>query len=137
MASFVLTNARVEINAVDLSDHCKSVKVSYSKELKEATAMGDAGQRRLAGLADWSMEFEFYNDQVAGKTEPTFFPLVGVQTAVKVRAVNAAISATNVEYRGNGMIPELPVLQDGVGDVAMMSVKMLGSDGVALTRNTS
>lgn len=136
MASFVLTDARVEINAVNLSPRVKGVTISYSKEIVEATAMGDTGRRRKAGLADWSADIEFYDDEAASQTMATLFGIVGTEVALKVRATSAAVSATNPEYRGSGMIESLPVLAGDVGAMAMTAIRMVGSDGVAMTRNT-
>jgi hypothetical protein len=51
MASFVLTNAYVKINSVDLSDHVRSVKINYSAETPDNTAMGATTHSRLPGLS--------------------------------------------------------------------------------------
>ncbi len=136
MAQEVLTDAFVSVNAVDLSDHVKQVTINYSKEILDATAMGDTGRRRLSGLADWSADIEFYQDYAASKVDATLQPLVGVQTAIKIRkSKTGAISATNPEYQGNGMLESLPVVSGSVGEVSMTSVTFQGSDGVALIRD--
>lgn len=138
MASFVLTDAEFVWNAVDLSDHVKKITVHYSREEKDATGMGNAGRVRKAGLYDWSWDIEAFNDEAAANMMATLFPDLGVQRAVKTRAIKGtAISATNPQYRGNGMIFELPVLGDSVGDMATTTFTIKGSDGVALTRNAS
>lgn len=136
----VLTDAFVSINAVDLSDHVASVTINEGAELKEATVMGDAGVRRLSGLKDWSMTVTFRQDFDAGKVDATLKPLVGgAAFAIKVRKSKTdAISATNPEMQGNGLIDgDLPVVAADVGEVHDISVTIVGADGVALIRNVT
>lgn len=138
MPTKVLTDAFVNINAVDLSDHVKSVKLNYSAELQEATAMGNTAKARKAGLKDASAEIEFYQDYDAAKVDATIFPLVGVQTAVRIRESKTnPISATNPEYQFNGIVESYPPLGAGVGEMHMTTVTIPASDGVALIRDTT
>src|SRR6266704_3641560 len=111
MATLVFTDASVKINTVDLSDHVKSVKVNYSADLLDATAMGMTSKARKGGLKDWDVEIEFYQDYAASK-----------------------IDATNPRYSGNGIIDKYPPYTGGVGEMGMAPVTMQGSDGVPLTR---
>jgi hypothetical protein len=135
MATLVFTDASVKINAVDLSDHVKSVKVNYSAEVQEATAMGMLSKARKGGLKDWSAEIEFYQDYAAGKIDATIQPLVGVQTAFELIPVRGTgVSATNPRYSGNGIIDSYPPYTGSVGEMGMAPITMQGSDGVPLTR---
>ena len=136
----VLSDAFVQINAVDLSDHVESVAINYSAEIKEARVMGDDGVRRLSGLKDWSMTFTMRQDYDASKVDATLQPLVGGSSfAVAVRASKTnAISATNPEYQGNGLIDgDLPVIAGDVGEVHDAAFTIVGADGVALVRDVS
>ena len=136
----VLTDALVSINAVDLSDHVASVTINEGAELKEATVMGDAGVRRLSGLKDWSMTVTFRQDFDAAKVDATLQPLVGGSSfAVAVRKSKTdAISATNPEMQGNGLIDgDLPVVAADVGEVHDITVTIVGADGVALIRDVA
>lgn len=138
MAEFVLTDAFVSVNAVDLSDHARSVTIKYSAELQDATVMGNAGRRKLAGLKDWSCDIEFDQDFASSKVDATLYPLVGVETAIKIRASKtSAISATNPEYQGNGMLESYSPVAGSVGEVSRTSVTFMGSDGVALVRDVT
>ena len=136
----VLSDAFVTIDAVDLSDHVESVTINYSAEVKEARVMGDAGVRRLSGLKDWSMTFTMRQDYDASKVDETLQPLVGGSSfAVAVRASKTnAISVTNPEYQGNGLIDgDLPVIAGDVGEVHDAAFTIVGADGVALVRDVS
>lgn len=138
MPSQVFTDASVKINTVDLSDHVKSVKLNYSAELQEATAMGNLSKARKGGLKDWSVEIEFFQDYSAGKVDATIFPLVGVQTAFELIPVKSvAVSATNKRHTGNGIISTYPPYTGSVGEMGMAPITMEGSDGVPLAQASS
>ena len=77
MATFVFKNGYVMVNNVDLSDHVRSVSLSYSAADVEDNNMGDSTQQRLAGLKDWSLSVEFSQDYASGKVDATLFDLVG------------------------------------------------------------
>ncbi len=135
MASKVLTDAFVSINAVDLSDQVQSVTITDTAELQDASAMGDKARRRKAGLRDSSVEITFFANYDAAKVDATLQPLIGVETAVKVRERKAdAIGATNPEYQLNGMLDSFPVVAGAIGEMHQLSVTFQGSDGVALIR---
>lgn len=135
MPTLVFVDASVKINTVDLSDHVKSVKLNYSAELQEATAMGNLSKARKGGLKDWSVEIEFYQDYAAAKVDATIFPLVGVQTAFELIPVKGtAVSATNKRMTGNGIIDSYPPYTGSVGEMGMAPITMQGSDGVPLAQ---
>lgn len=136
----VLSDAFVDINGVDLSDHVESVTINYSAEVKEARVMGDTGVRRLSGLRDWSLNVAFRQDYDAAKVDATLQPLVGGSDfPIKVRESKSdAIGTTNPEYQGNGLIDgDLGVVGGEVGEVHNVSVDILGADGLALIRATT
>jgi hypothetical protein len=138
MAQIVLTDALIKINTIDESAYAHQVKINYSREQKEAQTFGMAGKARLAGLYDWSIEVEFYNDFAVGLLDQLLFALVGVQTALVVRPSKTTVIGTgNPEYRGNGMLEAWNPLATNIGDVVTVTAKFNGSDGIALIRATS
>ena len=140
MAAEVITDAYVSINSVDLSDHVESVELNKSAALQTATAMGDTAERRLAGLEDWELTVNFYQDYASSKVEQTLQGLVGAaQFPIAIQKSNTdAISATNPEFQGNGMIEGgFPVISANVGQVTMAPVTIVCADGVALVRDVT
>lgn len=135
MAEFVLMDASVSINAVDLSDHVRSVTIDYSAETPESTAMGDTVKERLGGLLDWKVDIEFNQDFAALKVDATLFPLVGVSTALIIKPDSGAISATNPAFTGNGILNSYNPVAGKVGDVATTKATFMGT-GV-LTRDVT
>ena len=52
MASLVLTNCFLSINAVDLSDHVESIKINYKANIQENSAMSVSSKSNIAGLKE-------------------------------------------------------------------------------------
>lgn len=126
--AIVMKDARVEINSVVLSGWVKSLTINYGVDVKETTAMGDNAKTRRAGLLDWSAEIEFNQDYNTGGPYATLMPLMGVDdVAIKIRPTSEAISATNPEFQGVGILENFPLLDGSVGDVSGCSVTFQGS----------
>lgn len=133
MPKFVLKDARVEINSVDLSDHVESLTINYGAETPDMTSMQDITRRRLPGLIDWTVDVTFRSDFDAGKVDATLFPLVGANAfPIKIRPTSGAISAVNPEFQGNALCGQYNPIQGTVGDTANSTVTFTG-DGT-LTR---
>lgn len=137
MTAFVLTDAEIIINTVDLSDHVLSAVLNYSGDLQEDTAMGDSSRTRLSGLKDWSLEVTFKQDYAAGKVDATIFPLIGAAaTAVSFMPVKTGgVSATNPKFNGNAIPEAYTPGGGGIGELAQTTVTFQGSGD--LTRSTA
>ncbi len=135
MAIHVFTDAFVSLNAVDLSDHVKSVTLNYSAELQDSTAMSDTARKRIGGLKDWNLTVEFHQDYAAGEVDASMFAQVGNSIAIILRPTSAAKSPTNPEFTGNAVVESYTPLGGGVGEIHGASVSLQG-DG-ALARATA
>jgi len=136
MATLVLTDASVTINAVDLSDHVRSVTINYEAEVVDDTNMGDSSKNKLPGLKDWTIDLEFSQDFDAASVDATLFPLVGASPfAISIKPTSGAVSATNPNYNGNALLASYSPIAGAVGDLATTSVRLEGTG--TLTRSTS
>ncbi len=122
MARLVLNNALVTFASTDLSDHIASVTLNTTFDIVETTAFGDTAKKRVAGLADNSVSFEFHQDYASGSVESTIYPLLGTAVACEVRPVNAAVSASNPRYNFSVLISEWQSLSAAVGSLTTASV---------------
>ena len=122
MATFMLNNASVTINSVDLSSYVTSVTLSQSADNLEDTAMGDTSRSYIGGLKSGTVDIEFNADFAASKTEATIFPVVGTSTAVVIKPVAASVSATNPSYTFNAIVTSWDTLNGSVGEIATHSV---------------
>jgi hypothetical protein len=136
MASIVLTNAYCLLNAVDLSNHVKSVKVNYKADTPDNTAMSVTSKTQLPGLKDWDMDIEFNQDFAASNVDATLFPLVGAAAfSIEVRPDAGARAVTNPAYTGSCLLETYSPLSGKVGDVAIAPIKLSGTG--TLTRATA
>jgi hypothetical protein len=136
MARIVLTNAKVTINAVNLSDHIASVTLSTSNDVIDTTGFSSTAARtRVAGLLDNSVTLEFHQDFATSNVEATIYPLIGTATTVVVIPVDTTVSATNPSYTFSALVSEWQPLSGAVGELSTASVTWPISG--AITKATS
>ena len=122
MAEFMLNDASITINSVDLSTYVTSVTLSQSADSLETTAMGDTARTFIAGLTNGTIDIDFNADFAASKTEATIYPLVGTTTAVVVKPGSGSVSSTNPSYTFNVVVTEWDTLNGSIGELATHSV---------------
>ena len=136
MAEIILDDVSVTINAVDLSDHVKSIKINYSAESHGVTAMGDDTRNKLPGLKDWNVDIEFNQDYAASEVDATLFSLVGASSfTVTFKPTSGAVSATNPSFSGSALLTDYDPISGTVGEPAAATIKLEGTGD--LTRATS
>lgn len=132
MAVFILKDASVTINGVNLSDHVTEVELTGEAEMKEDTAMGDSWRSYIGGLKNWTLKVTFHQDFDAAMVDATLWPLLGAAAfPVSVKPTSAAVSATNPNYNGNALLPSYSPLAGAVGDLATVSVTFQGTGTLA------
>lgn len=118
MAILAFTNAKVVVNSVDLSDHCKEVSVEFDAADLDSTAFSSGGwTSHLGGLKSGKVDITFNQDYAAGKVDATLWAALGTSIAVTVNPVNAANSATNPQYQFNALVTQVPGPSGKVGDI--------------------
>ena len=134
MAVFVLTDASVTVNSVDLSTYVTSVTLNYEKDSVEVTAMGSSGHTFTGGLQNISLDVTFNQDFAATKVAATLDALIGLTTTVVVKPTTAAVSATNPSYTiSNAFLAGTQPVAGSVGDLASTSVSFTGGTLVKAT----
>jgi hypothetical protein len=124
--STLLSNPVVTVNAVDLSDQCRSLSVSVKATALDATAFGDTSTKKTAGLYDNSVTLELYWSYAATETYATLATLVGTTTNVTWKPASGATSATNPLATLTGTyLEELPPVFT-VGELASVTVTFIG-----------
>ena len=135
MARIVLTDAKVTINSVNLSDHIASVSLSTTNDVVETSAFNStAAKTRVAGLQDNSVTLEFHQDYATSNVEATIYPLLGNTTTIVV-SPTSTVSATSPSYTFTALVSEWTPLNGGVGELATASVTWPISG--AITKATS
>jgi hypothetical protein len=135
LAKFVLTDASVVLNSVDLSDHVASVTLDITAEEIVTTSMGETFVSRTGGLKSGSLSIDFQQDFAASEVDATLFPLLGTTTAFVVKPTSGSVSSTNPSYSGNVLVNQHIPVGNAVGELATMSVSFPTSG--TITRATS
>jgi len=127
MPQIVLTDAVVTINSVDLQSRATAVTITYEKEAIEVTAFGDDWRKFQSGLGNVTVDVTLQQDFAAASVEATIFPLVGQQTTIGFKSVDAAVSATNPSYTVTGayLASHTPI-NAGVGELSTTELSFQG-----------
>lgn len=137
MATLAFTDARVEVNSVDVSDWVTSVTLPLEFEALEDTAMGDVARSRIAGLGDSTIQIAFNQDFAAGGPDATIAAALKTVVTIKVRPTSGSIATTNPEYVGDYLVNQNNPFGNGVGELAKTSVSWPLSDPTGVARNTA
>ena len=136
-AGFIVTTTST---TTDLTDHVRSLELSYSAELQDISAMGVSNRRRIAGLKDWSVTVEMNQDFGAGggtDVDAVLFGLIGSSACELIMRVESTQdrSATNPEFSGEACLESYQPIGNAIGEAATVTATFQAA-GV-LTRDTS
>lgn len=115
----ILKNVYLTVNAVNLSSFLREIELSYEVDEKDQTTLADDTMKSYPGLKKWRIKGKLLQSFAASEVDATLFPLVGNTAgfAVALRVTNAAISSTNPEFQGTGILVKYPPMSGGVGDL--------------------
>lgn len=137
MAKVVLTDARVTVNGVNLSDHCSSVTVETSKDEVDVTAFGATFKQLLAGIGDATVTLSVFQDFAAASVHATVWPLYSAGTTfpVTVRPTSGAESATNPTFTMTGVILNYNPIAGSVGEASTtdITIRNAAQTGITIT----
>lgn len=137
MAKFVLKNAVVTVNSVDLSNHISSVTIETSFDDVDVTAFGGTYKEIIQGMGDATITLAFWQDFQAASVDATLWPLSqsGATFPVTVKPTNAGVSATNPRYDMTGVLLSYNPIDGAVGDASTTDVTIRNGAQTGLTRN--
>lgn len=138
---FVLRDGYIQVNGVDLSDHCSSVTVESSADDVDLTGFTTAGYREYGvGFRTASITATFFQDYAAASVHQTLQPLYdsGGTFTVNVKPTQSATSSTNPRI-------SLPVarmfsynpLAGGVGDASTFDAEFRNAGTAGITYGTT
>ncbi len=93
----------IEVNGVDLSDHCREFDAVKGHTDIPQNAMGDSDEYGAAGLKQGPITASFIQDFAAANVHATINPLYENKTKFPIvwRNTSGAASATNPEHSGD------------------------------------
>ncbi len=136
MATFVLKDAVVTIDAVNLSDHVSELSIETERDEVDVTAMGAVNKVTVAALGDATITMTMFQDFAATKVDATLWPLSTTNTpfVVTVKASSVATSATNPLFSMTCLMYGYSPLSGGVGDASSTEVTFRNASQAGLTR---
>ena len=141
MAKFVLRDGYIQVNSVDLSDHCSSVTIESTAEEIDLTAFTTAGYREFGqGFKDATITATFFQDYAAASVHQTLQPLYdsGGTFAVHVKATQSTTTSTNPRFSlGTARLFGYSPIAGGVGEASTMDVSFRNAGTAGLTYGTS
>lgn len=136
MAKRVFKNAKLLVNAVDLTDHCSSVALDDSADEVEVTTFSTAGYREyLQGLKTAGIDADLFNDEAAGSVAATIQPLYESGGTFPVKVWPDA--AGTVVYTQVSRLYKNALPSGGVGDADTVSVHFANAGTAGITRGTA
>ena len=128
MAVFVLKDASLVVNSINLSAYVSSITLDYAVDAVAADAMAATnGHVFLGGLQNNSLAVTLNQDFAASTVAATLDALVGTTTTVVIKPTSAAVGATNPTYTiSNAFLAATQPVAGSVGDLAQMSVTFQG-----------
>ena len=124
MAKIVLTDAKVSIGTVDLSDCVTSIDYTQEADDKETTTFGAAGgwRTRVGGLKQGSVTIDFLQDYATGKVHQTINGLLGTIATVTVQPASGTATASNPQFVIPCLVTTVQLVNGAVGDLATESI---------------
>lgn len=100
MSKFIVKDAVVLINSVDLSARVAHVEVQMAADDVDVSTMGTGVHEHLGGLRNDQFIVTFLSDFDASMVDATLFPLLATATTqpefpISVKPFNLAVSGTN------------------------------------------
>ena len=137
MATFVLKDAHLTIDSVDVSDHIVSITTTLEQAAVPDTNMGDDSDEFLTGLKNGNFTVNFSQDFAASEVDATLWSIYDGDAAVAfvIKPTSDAVAATNPSYTGNCILTSYSPIDGSVGDKAGAPVSFQVTGDV--TRNTS
>jgi hypothetical protein len=122
-------NFKITVNAVDLSDHCISLKVNMPQQANEAQAAGDTHKKYRAGPGDPSIEATFRADHSTGGVNQTLSGLVLITSTgvpVVARVKNTTRTSANPDYSAEMILSgDLTPMDHNWGEVPTITAKFV------------
>ena len=136
MAVFVLKDASLVVNSINLSAYVSSITLDYAVDAVAADGMAATnGHVFLGGLQNNSLAVTLNQDFAASTVAATLDALIGTTTTVVIKPTSAAVGATNPTYTiSNAFLAATQPVNGSVGDLAQMSVTFQGG---TLAKTTS
>lgn len=119
---FVLTNAKVVINGVDVSRHTSTVKLNLEREEIDVTPLGSEYRVTMDGPQTGTFSVSLFADPLV--LTPAFWTSLDVPVTVSVTPRNAPTAPENPTWTGTAITVSKTPLTGQVGEAAAASAEL-------------
>ena len=136
MAKDVLRDAKVMINALNISQWVQEVTITTNRDEVDVTAMGAVNREFAPGIGDATITITAFQDYAASALDATLWPLASAASTftVVVQPTSSAVSATNPSWTMTGRLYEYNPLSGGVGDANTTPITIRNAAQTGLVR---
>lgn len=106
MATLALLNEFIQINSVDISDHCRQGTLALEATDLDSTAFGDNWSEHTGGLKSGTLTIEALDDFASSELDSTLWPLFGTVVSFEVRPTADPVGSGNPSYTGSVFIQQ-------------------------------
>ena len=125
--SVVLSNPVVTVNSVALTGFATAATITRTITSADTTVFGMTARVYQGTLEDNEITVTLYMTYGAAEVYATLKDLVGTQTTVKVKATQAATSATSPEFTlTNTYLEALPLVNASLGEMQSIDLVFKG-----------
>jgi hypothetical protein len=112
----------------DLTDQCKSVVITKSREALDSTSFGNTGRQFVGGLTNVTVTATLLMEYSSSPgTYVDLTSLVGTNVYVAVKPTSGAISTTNPEFQiTGGYLESLDLVNGSVGELSEVEITITG-----------
>lgn len=128
MAHFPFVRGQLFIQTVDMSTHVVGADLEVeTAEVEDGPCMMQMTRKFLRVIKNWTLRGRLKLDFAAAQVHATIYPLWKNDTdvAFRYRATDAAISATNPEFQGTGILKRYQPLSGNHGDVPQVEIEII------------
>lgn len=131
MATKVIKNPTVKLNAVDISSACFEARLEIRTENQDETAFGDSWRTRKPGLGDWNCTLQMHQDRATGVVDDTIFSMAGPGDGssyiLLLYPSGTTISVENPEYSGAVLVENYGAVQATQGQLENVQCSLVGA----------
>jgi len=112
----------------DLTDQCKSVVITKSREALDSTSFGNTGRQFVGGLTNVTVTATLLMEYSASPgTYVDLTSLVGTNVYVAVKPTSGGITTTNPEFQiTGGYLESLDLVNGSVGELSEVEITITG-----------
>ena len=135
MAKQIIQFEKVKVNNVDLTDHIDTLILQEKWDDNDVSSLGAKAHEHLLGLADPTIQLDFFQDFDVSEVHATLGPLAGSNTAFPIEVTTdsrASVSATNPKFTIQVLMPNYDILNGTIGKPSKTSITFVNAsqDGI-------